>query len=355
MTVDCSKVNIKNGSTGETVKEVQKYLTYYKYYDGKIDGICGNYTVEAIKKWQKYKGLKVDGNFGPLSCKTSYINGTDISSSTKELSLSVFKDMLQRYTNYVKTKAKEPNIIYIDINYPYEYVSLKQFSDMNRRYTEYTKNNGNEPKTIQINKSTSSNTSSTTNINTNTTNNNNQTVFTSSPHYESTGCNRMGQCTGYWCACVSFCQILKKFGITKYPQKTIAGYMGTTTAGTGHTGIETGIAKIAKLEGITLKVEWKDFSDLGSTAKERYKALGQLMSASNKGVIIHDLYRNKFGHYETLKSINLNNSNMVVLNSLGSKCNSPAYCGYLETRTMSNMSSYISGISQKSICIITKV
>ena len=79
------------------------------------------------------------------------------------------------------------------------------------------------------------------------------------------------------------------------------------------------------------------------------------MSNPKKGVIIHDLYRNKFGHYETLKTINLNKSNMIVLNSLGSKCGSPAFCGYLETRSMGNMSSYIGGISQKSICIITKV
>lgn len=356
MTINCTKINVKQGTSGEYTTEVQKYLKYYGYYDGKIDGSCGTYTSESIKKFQKANGLKVDGIFGSLSCQKSNINGKDISNSSKDISLDTFKDMLQRYTDYVKTKAREPNIMYLNKEYPYEYVSLKQFVDIKKRYEQFIKDNGREPKLLTINKTVTTTTKTTSTTQTvTTTPSTNKTIFTSSPHYESSGCNRMGQCTGYWCACVSFSQILKKFGITKYSQKTIAGYMGTTTAGTGHGGIETGIWKIAKLEGITLKVEWKNFSDLGNTTKERYKTLGEIMANPKKGVIIHDLYRNQFGHYETLKTINLNNNNIVVLNSLGNKCNSPAFCGYLETRSMGNMSSYIGGISQKSICIITKV
>ena len=55
------------------------------------------------------------------------------------------------------------------------------------------------------------------------------------------------------------------------------------------------------------------------------------------------------------KTINVNNSNTVIPNSLGSKCYSPAYCGYMETRPFSKQARYYGGISQKSICVITKV
>ena len=350
MTIDCSKINVKKGSSGDYTKEVQKYLKYYGYYDGNIDGSCGNYTVEAIKKWQKSKGLVVDGVFGQLSCKASSINGTDISNSSKVLPLATFKDMLQRYTNYVKTKGKEPNITYIDINNPYEYVTVKQFSDMNKRYQEWIAKNGKEPNTVAVNKSTTTTTTQTTTSTTNS----NKTKFTVTTYCESNGGDCLGQITGYHCGPHSIKQALRKFGIKGYSERTIGSYAGTTTAGTGHGGLETAIATIARKEGITLKVTWKNFSDLGNTQRERFKKLGELMTASNTAVFWHELYRNKYGHYSLAKTDNLDNSSLIIANSLGSKCNSPAYCGYMETRSFSTQVSYFRGISQKSICIITK-
>lgn len=350
MTIDCKTINVKKGSSGNNTKEVQKYLKYYGYYDGNIDGSCGNYTVEAIKKWQKYKGLVVDGVFGTLSCQASYINGTDISNTNKNLPLATFKDMLKRYNDYVKTKGKEPNIMYVDFNNPYEYVSLKQFSDTNRRYEEYVKKNGQEPKYMTVNKSVSSSTTT----NQTTSSNTNKTKFTVTTYCESSGGDCLGQITGYHCGPHSIKQVLRKFGIKGYSEKTIGIYAGTTTAGTGHGGLETAIAKIAKNEGITLKVTWKNFSDLGNTQKERFKKLGELMTASNTAVFWHEYYRNAYGHYSFAKTINLDSSSNIIPNSLGSKCKSPAYCGYMETRSFSTQVSYFRGISQKSICIITK-
>ena len=53
------------------------------------------------------------------------------------------------------------------------------------------------------------------------------------------------------------------------------------------------------------------------------------------------------------KKVNMNNNTVTVLNSLGSKCSAPAYCGSLEVRSFATMESYLRGISQKSICIVT--
>lgn len=356
MTIDCTKINVKKGSSGESVKEIQKYLKYYGYYDGNIDGSCGNYTIEAIKKFQKANGLKVDGEFGTLSCQKSNINGKDISNTSKEISLETFKNMLQRYQDFVKTKAREPNILYLTIDYPYEYITLKQFVDIKKRYEQFIKDNNREPRTLTINKTVTTTTKTTPTTQTTTsTSTSNKTIFTVNTYCEKSGGNCLGQITGYHCGPHSIKQALRKFGITGYSEKTIGGYAGTTTAGTGHSGLETAITKIARLEGITLKVEWKDFSDLGSTQKERFKKLGELKTSPNKAVFWHELYRNKFGHYSLSKTINLNNSYLTIANSLGNKCGSPAFCGYMESRSFSEQARYFAGISQKSICIITKV
>jgi len=178
-------------------------------------------------------------------------------------------------------------------------------------------------------------------------------VYHSGPHWIGTGCNKMGQCTPYYCAPCSIRQQLAKQGIDNYTQQTIARYAGTTTAGTSHNGIETAIAMIARKEGIKIKVEWKNFSDLGSTITARFRALGEIISKQNKGVILHTLYQNKYGHYETPQEANMNNNTCLILNSLGSRCNRPAYCGHKENRTFAYLAQNLRGISQKSICILT--
>lgn len=260
--MDCTNINLTKGNTGEKVKQMQTLLTQKGYYDGKIDGSFGDYTLAALKKYQKANKLAIDGVFGPVTCK--------------------------------KLNTSES-------------------------YSYYR--NG---------------------------------IYHSGQHWIGNGCNKKGQCTSYFCACCAIRQQLTKLGIENYTQQRIAQLAGTTTAGTSHLGIETAIAKIAQMEGVNLKVTWKNFSDLGNTLRERMQALGKLIATQNIGIILHTLYKNRFGHYESIQEVNMNNSNTIILNSLGSKCNSPAFCGYNETRSWNTLQSYLRGISQKSICIITK-
>ncbi len=48
-----------------TIKAIQTKLNSLGYKCGTPDGIMGNQTKEAIKKYQKDKGLKVDGQIKP--------------------------------------------------------------------------------------------------------------------------------------------------------------------------------------------------------------------------------------------------------------------------------------------------
>ena len=59
--------NIKNGSRSLEVRKLQAYLNWFGAYALVIDGICGRYTEQAIKDFQKRTGLAVDGIFGPRS------------------------------------------------------------------------------------------------------------------------------------------------------------------------------------------------------------------------------------------------------------------------------------------------
>ena len=55
---------VKEGMRGENVQQVQVMLIDQGYLEGDADGICGNMTVEAIKKFQHACGIEEDGVCG---------------------------------------------------------------------------------------------------------------------------------------------------------------------------------------------------------------------------------------------------------------------------------------------------
>lgn len=99
---------------------------------------------------------------------------------------------------------------------------------------------------------------------------------------------------------------------------------------------------------VNIVVDEKNFSDLG------LEGLAKLICKSNVDVISHILYRLKWGHYESINEINLKTEMFKILNSLGNQCSGGCYCGYVEDRSLAVEKSYFSGISQKSLIILTK-
>lgn len=163
------------------------------------------------------------------------------------------------------------------------------------------------------------------------------------------GCKGMGQCTGYYCACNSLQQCIYRLTGIFIDESIIASIAGTTTFGTSHQGINTFVVWFNKKYNKKIKLEWKNFSDLGKTDSERW---AKLQSCINKGAVFcHLLYRNQYGHYEV--PLKVNNSTIDVLNSLGNSCGGSSYCGYIENRSKAEQLRYIGGISQKSIAILT--
>ncbi len=56
---------LSKGMKGEDVKAVQVRLVALGYYDGKLDGVYGDGTREAVKLFQARNAVKVDGKVGP--------------------------------------------------------------------------------------------------------------------------------------------------------------------------------------------------------------------------------------------------------------------------------------------------
>jgi peptidoglycan hydrolase-like protein with peptidoglycan-binding domain len=59
----CSLPTLRLGSKGDDVKYLQGLLNYHDY-TVTVDGIFGAKTEAAVKKFQKSRGLKVDGIVG---------------------------------------------------------------------------------------------------------------------------------------------------------------------------------------------------------------------------------------------------------------------------------------------------
>ncbi len=65
---------LRQGSSGGEVKELQRRLKEWGYYNGAVDGIYGKGTVEAVKKFQKKNGLTADGVAGISTYKALGMN-----------------------------------------------------------------------------------------------------------------------------------------------------------------------------------------------------------------------------------------------------------------------------------------
>ena len=164
-------------------------------------------------------------------------------------------------------------------------------------------------------------------------------------HATEHGCDDMGQNNGYYCGCHSLQEVFRNLTGKVIPQSIIAEVAGTTTDGTDHDGLNTCVAWFNRKYGYNLKVEWKNFSELG------WNGIKKIVDSNNQDCIIHNLYRNQWGHYEVINKVY--DDSILVQNSLGDYGCGDCYCGYVEDRDPDEYRSYINGISQKSIMVIT--
>ena len=78
------------GSEGNTVKEIQEALKYNGYYNGNVDGIFGNETLNSVKNFQRDSGLTADGIVGSKTLKALGIDSASTSGGYKNISEADF-------------------------------------------------------------------------------------------------------------------------------------------------------------------------------------------------------------------------------------------------------------------------
>lgn len=160
------------------------------------------------------------------------------------------------------------------------------------------------------------------------------------------GCDNRGQNNGHFCGPHMVQEIIRNLTGKVISQSTLASVMGTTSSGTDHDGINTAFVWFNKKYGFKLEVTWKNFSDFG------WAGIKKILESKNQDCGIHELYRNTWGHYTNFDKVY--DSTVDVHNSLGDYCTNSCYCGYTENRSKSTAKNYISGISQKSVLVVTR-
>ena len=72
----------QQGSSGNTVKTIQRKLKNWGYYTGAVDGVFGSKTKSAVKYFQRKNGLTADGIVGNKTLKALGISASSSSSSS---------------------------------------------------------------------------------------------------------------------------------------------------------------------------------------------------------------------------------------------------------------------------------
>ena len=67
---------LRQGATGNEVKEVQRRLKLWGYYSGSVDGVFGAGTKKAVVDFQKKNGLTADGVVGASTYKALGMNSS---------------------------------------------------------------------------------------------------------------------------------------------------------------------------------------------------------------------------------------------------------------------------------------
>lgn len=77
---------VRKGDSGSKVKEIQRKLNELGFSVGNVDGIFGSKTLAAVKKFQKSRGLTVDGIVGTNTAKALGISLSSGSSGNSNYS-----------------------------------------------------------------------------------------------------------------------------------------------------------------------------------------------------------------------------------------------------------------------------
>lgn len=305
---------------------VHKYKTIMTRATQIKEEVLKYYEIKHNKAWSYFHAKSIlnpkkDLNKIPIKQAKSEDTGDKFN---RRITKNQFTNMAERFTAYVEKNHQLP--VYITVTPSNRKMCVNDYTFMFARINVFYQKYGELPNSIEVN-----------------------SKYFSKPkkkygHATQSGCDNRGQNNSVFCGCHSLQEVFRNLTGIVVPQSTIAEWAGTTSSGTDHDGLNFAVETFNRRYDQNLKAEWKNFSDLGWTG------IKSIVNSTNKDCVIHNLYRNQWGHYEVVNKVY--DDYCDVQNSLGDSCGS-CYCGYVEERYLSTFRSYISGISQKSVMVIT--
>ena len=222
----------------------------------------------------------------------------DLSKTDTKIPLKTFKDMKNRVDKYILGGGTITDDRRIYLVYPSDnsdYVTYYTYKDMLQRYNNFITQNHREPNYITC-------TTTTTKIV-------NKNCYTNPRYYDTK--NLMRQETSYYCGVNSVQQTIYSITGKYYTETQLAKLLGTTKNGTSPSAMVNVIKKILTQLGYTVtKCQWENFSNY------TWKQIGEMLEDKKTAIVFHDYYRLKYGHYEVASKICLNNKTITILNSL---------------------------------------
>ncbi len=221
----------------------------------------------------------------------------DISNITICLPKETFKDMKQRWEEFIQKNKREPNIIYTKKGGD-TFVTLKRFKDMKQRWEEFIQKNKREPNCVYIRKITPNE------------------PATNFDLYEVVYYQVEKQDTGYTCGPSSLLMMLRELAQSALPQYSeayVAKLAGTSTGGTTHDGMINAAKKIAADLGWKLTAKRVNFSDTS------WEQLGKWIADPKVGVVAHVMTaglpywgNSDYGHYIFPIGLNITKKTITI-------------------------------------------
>ena len=148
-------------------------------------------------------------------------------------------------------------------------------------------------------------------------------------HYSPRYLKGLKQGTDYWCGPFLSMQVVYEITGRQFSQSEIAEFENTNDKGTPPARMKEGIESLGEKYGLNLNVSFQPFDSVS------WSKIADMVEAPNIGLGFHELYKQKWGHWEYPCIVCLDSSTVYMVNSLDRT---------IDKRSFDTMKNWIQGV-----------